>query len=104
MGNNIEKNHIAKVTYEKTLRASPNKKSGKAATMQAFPAWERGPRQRRICAFVSSTNAPHFPLYSPSVFHTIVTLSAPVGHLPLEGKACDTRISSSKKGGDTASL
>ena len=23
----------------------------------------------------------------PSVFHTIVTLSAPVGHLPLEGKA-----------------
>ena len=27
-----------------------------------------------------------FPVL-PSVFHTIVTLSAPVGHLPLEGKA-----------------
>ena len=33
MGNNIEKNHIARVTYEKTLRASPNKKSDKAATI-----------------------------------------------------------------------
>ena len=38
----------------------------------------------------------------PAVFHTIVTLSAPAGHLPLEGKACDTRIPSSKKGGEAA--
>ena len=27
----------------------------------------------------------------PAVFHTIVTLSAPAGHLPLEGKANDTK-------------
>ena len=28
-----------------------------------------------------------FSYYYPSIFHTIVTLSAPAGHLPLEGKA-----------------
>ena len=28
-----------------------------------------------------------FPCTTPSIFHTIVTLSAPAGHLPLEGKA-----------------
>ena len=36
---------------------------------------------------------------SSSVFHTMSALSAPAGHLPLEGKADDTRIPSSKKGG-----
>ena len=34
---------------------------------------------------------------SSSVFHTACALSAPSGHLPLEGKADDTRIPSSKK-------
>ena len=36
---------------------------------------------------------------SSSVFHAACALSAPSGHLPLEGKADDTRIPSSKKGG-----
>ena len=36
------------------------------------------------------------PLFS-SVFHTACALSAPAGHLPLEGKADGTGIASSKK-------
>ena len=32
----------------------------------------------------------------PILFHTASTLSAPTGHLPLEGKADDTGIPSSK--------
>ena len=87
------------------------------------PHGEGGPRQRRLAAFVSSTNAPRFarlPLpeegarmifketlikslsfavrdsrphicravpLSSSVFHAACALSAPAGHLPLEGKA-----------------
>ena len=35
----------------------------------------------------------------PTLFHTASALSAPSGHLPLEGKADDTGIPSSKKGG-----
>ena len=38
---------------------------------------------------------PHVPRTSPlssSVFHTACALSAPSGHLPLEGKADDARI------------
>ncbi len=37
---------------------------------------------------------PHMPRTSPlssSVFHTASALSAPLGHLPLEGKAGNTR-------------
>ena len=34
---------------------------------------------------------------SSSVFHAACALSAPAGHLPLEGKADDTGIPSSKK-------
>ena len=34
---------------------------------------------------------------SSSVFHTACALSAPAGHLPLERKADDTGIASSKK-------
>ena len=49
---------------------------------------------------VSDSRFPHIcravPL-SSSVFHTACALSAPAGHLPLEGKADDTRIPSSKK-------
>ena len=39
------------------------------------------------------TLPPHVPRTSPlssSVFHTACALSAPAGHLPLEGKADDT--------------
>ena len=63
------------------------KKAAKPLPYKPSPHGEGGPRQRRSTAFVCSTNAPRFPLYSPSIFHTIVTLSAPAGHLPLEGKA-----------------
>ena len=49
---------------------------------------------------VSDSRFPHIcravPL-SSSVFHTACALSAPAGHLPLEGKADDTGIPSSKK-------
>ena len=112
---------------------SGEKRGGKAATIQAFPAWgkgtasamdrvlslavqmhlsfscttnclsyhshpirpcrapsprgEGGPRQRWIGCFRKQHKcASLFPILS-SVFHAIVTLSAPTGHLPLEGKA-----------------
>ena len=41
-----------------------------------------------------SRSPPHMPRTSPlssSLFHTASALSAPSGHLPLEGKAGDTR-------------
>ena len=44
--------------------------------------------------------SPHVPRTSPlssSVFHTACALSAPSGHLPLEGKAGDTIIAASQK-------
>ena len=47
-----------------------------------------------------SRSPPHVPRTSPlssSVFHTASALSAPTGHLPLEGKADDTGILSSDK-------
>ena len=37
-----------------------------------------------------------------AVFHTIVTLSAPAGHLPLEGKAAIREYHLLKKGGKAA--
>ena len=49
---------------------------------------------------VTDSRFPHIcravPL-SASVFHTACALSAPAGHLPLEGKADGTGIPSSKK-------
>ena len=41
---------------------------------------------------------------SSSVFHAACALSAPAGHLPLEGKAANTRIPSSKKSGEATSI
>ena len=35
----------------------------------------------------------------PAVFHALVTLSAPAGHLPLEGKAAMREYHLLKKGG-----
>ena len=46
------------------------------------------------------TLSPHVPRTSPhfsSVFHTDCALSAPTGHLPLEGKADDTRETCHRK-------
>ena len=53
---------------------------------------EEGPRQRRSDALINRLLETHFP----TLFYTASTLSAPSGHLPLEGKADDTRIPSSK--------
>ena len=39
-----------------------------------------------------------------AVFHAIVTLSAPAGHLPLEGKAAMRDYHPLKKGGEAASI
>ena len=53
------------------------------------------------------TLSPHMPRTSPlssSVFHAIVTLSAPAGHLPLEGKAAMRDYHPLKKGGEAASI
>ena len=57
-------------------------------------------RIKSLSFAVRDSRFPHMcravPL-SSSVFHTACALSAPAGHLPLEGKADDTRIPSSKK-------
>ena len=37
-----------------------------------------------------------------AVFHTIVTLSSPAGHLPLEGKSAIREYHLLKKGGEAA--
>ena len=44
---------------------------------------EEKPRQRRSDAFINRLLETHFP----TLFHTASALSAPLGHLPLEGKA-----------------
>ena len=72
--------------------------TGDWETLQAFPAWGRGTASAALgCFRMQHKCASLLSPILPSVFHTIVTLSAPVGHLPLEGKAGDTRIPSSKK-------
>ena len=101
MGNNIEKNHIARVTYEKTLRASPNKKAAKPLPYKPSPRREGGLRQRRSGAFVCRTNAPLFPCTTNCLSchsHPIRPCGAPSPR----GEGCDTRIPSSKKGGEAA--
>ena len=87
MRNNIEKNHLARVTYEKTLRASPNKKKRQSRYHTSLPRIGKGDRVSgaRVLSYAEQMRL-SFPVL-PTVFHTIVTLSAPTGHLPLEGKA-----------------
>ena len=97
MGNNIEKNHIARVTYEKTLRASPNQKGGEAASLQAFPAWGRGTASAvdRVLSQAAQMRL-SFP-------YTTICLSyhshpiRPCGAPSPRGEGCDTRIPSSKE-------
>ena len=58
-----------------------------ASHLLAFPIGEGGPRQRWIgCFRMQHKCASLFPVL-PTIFHTMSTLSAPAGHLPLEGKA-----------------
>ena len=63
------------------------KRGSKAATIQAFPAWGKGTASAmdRVLSLAVQMHL-SFPVL-PAVFHTIVTLSAPAGHLSLEGKA-----------------
>ena len=53
---------------------------------------EEKPRQRHSDALINRLLETHFP----ALFYTASALSAPSGHLPLEGKADDTGIPSSK--------
>ena len=59
----------------------------------ALPAWGRGTAKRRSGAFVNRLLETLFP----ALFHNACALSAPSGHLPLEGKADDTRMALSHK-------
>ena len=86
MRNNIEKNHLARVTYEKTLRASPNQKGGKAATIQAFPALGRETVSSALGCFRKQHKCASLSTILPS-FMPCLPYPAPAGHLPLEGKA-----------------
>ena len=54
---------------------------------------KEGPRQRRLGTLVNRLLETQFP----TLFHTAGALSAPSGHLPLEGKAGDTSIAASQK-------
>ena len=66
---------------------APIKKAAKAPPYKPSPHGEGGPRQRWIGCFRMQHKCASLSPVLPSIFHTIVTLSAPAGHLPLEGKA-----------------
>ena len=66
---------------------APIKKAAKALPYKPSPHGEGGPRQRWIGCFRMQHKCASLSPILPSVFHTIVTLSAPAGHLLLEGKA-----------------
>ena len=66
---------------------APIKKGGEGASIQAFPAWGRGTASAvdRVLSYAAQMRL-SFPVL-PAVFHSMSALSAPAGHLPLEGKA-----------------
>ena len=66
---------------------APIKKAAKPPSSKPSPHGEGGPRQRWIGCFRMQHKCAFLSPILPSVFHTIVTLSAPAGHLLLEGKA-----------------
>ena len=66
---------------------APIKKAAKPSPYKPSPHGEGGPRQRWIGCFRMQHKCASLSTILPSVFHTIVTLSAPAGHLPLEEKA-----------------
>ena len=97
MRNNIEKNHLARVTYEKTLRASPNKKKRQSRYHTSLPRIGKGDRvsgarvlsyaeQMRL-SFSCTTNC--LSCHS----HPI----RPCGASSPRGGGCDTRLPSSKQ-------
>ena len=54
----------------------------------ALPLYGKGPAERRSVALINR----RLEMFLPTLFHTASALSAPSGHLPLEGKADDTGI------------
>ena len=58
-----------------------------ASLCLSLPHRGRETAERRSGALISDVLETH----SPALFHTASALSAPSGHLPLEGKAVDTR-------------
>ena len=64
-----------------------NKKGGETTSISAFPAWRRETASAALGFFRKQHKYASLSPVLPSVFHTIVTLSAPAGRLPLEGKA-----------------
>ena len=81
---------------------APIKKAAKAPPYKPSPHGEGGPRQRWIGCFRMQHKCASLSPILPTVFHTIVTLSAPAGHLPLEGKATIREYHLLKKGGEAA--
>ena len=81
---------------------APIKKAAKAPPYKPSPHGEGGPRQRWIGCFRMQHKCASLSPILPSVFHTIVTLSAPAGHLPLEGKVAIRDYHPLKKGGEAA--
>ena len=68
------KERLKYVVYESTLSTSD---------AVPLPQWGRRTAKRRSGAFVNRLLETLFP----ALFHTACALSAPSGHLPLEGKA-----------------
>ena len=97
MGNNIEENHIGRVTYEKTLRASPNKKRRRSRYYTSLP---RMGKEDRVSGARVLSYAAQMRLSFPG---TTVCLSChshpirPCGAPSPRGEGCDTRITSSTK-------
>ena len=65
----------------------PFQKGDEAASISAFPTWERGTASAAFGFFRKHHKCASLSLMLPSLFHTMSALSAPVRHLPLEGKA-----------------
>ena len=60
----------------------------RCSRIAAFPIGEGGPRQRCSGTFVNGA----LEMIFPALFHPASALSAPTGHLPLEGKALSVVI------------
>ena len=92
------------VTKKPLSGIAPIKKAAKPLPYEPSPHGEGGPRQRWIGCFRMQHKYASLSPILPSVFHTIVTLSAPTGHLPLEGKAAMRDYHLLKKGSEAASI
>ena len=92
------------VTKKPLSGIAPIKKAAKPLPYEPSPHGEGGPRQRWIGCFRMQHKYASLSPILPSVFHTIVTLSAPTGHLPLEGKAAMRDYHLLKKGCEAASI